>query len=842
MDFDFSKVEKPSRYLGGESGSVKKDPDQVASRICLAFPDIYEIGMSHLGHQVVYALFNQRPEIYAERVYMLWDDARQLHRQAGYALKSLETHTPLREFDVIGFTIAYELCATNVLAMLDLGDIPMLSKNRNDDDPIVIAGGPCTSNPEPMSDFIDAFLIGEAEPIINELSDALIASKGQPRQARLKRIAEVPGMYVPALFEVTYGDDGTIAQWKGPEKKARRQILPDMDSVLLPVNPIAPNAKAVHERLTVEVARGCSRGCRFCQAGMLYRPVRERNGKTLAGIIDEGLANSGFGDVSLLSLSTGDYTNIVPLLTALIQSKSCERISVSLPSLRVESLQGEMMDQIAKIKRTGFTLAPEAGSDKLRAVLNKGMTREEILEAIRTIFSKGWDLVKLYFMIGLPGETLADVDAIIDLVHEAHYVGRRENKRARINVNVATFVPKPHTPFQWAPQLSLQEAKRRINHIKSKLMRRNINLKWQDPRMSVVEGAITRGNRETGKAILAAYKSGALFDAWTDHFSLDLWEKAFEEIGNDLYREAGWVPPKTGTLPWEIIDPAISKEFLLDELERATLSKFTEDCRTGACLDCGACGDEIEIKTAEPETAENLFQMPKNKTSADAAFRYRLRYMKTERSRFLGHLELSSAFLRAFKRAQLPLAYTGGFSPSPKVAFGPPLSLGLESLDEYVDLFLTRRMDAPAIVGALSKDFFPLGVQIMDCFQVMLKGASLFTMSTKATYLVSFEEVAAGSDFSLESLPENIKAFQEIETFIVEIPKKNKIKQMDIKKLATSVKLIDDFTVLLELFSPPEGGISPLPAIRHLFDLDPETACLVRICKQRQVLENGADK
>ena len=810
-----ASIERPSRYLGGETGTANKDPEKVALRFCLAFPDVYEVGMSHLGHQLLYAILNEQQDVFAERVYTPWVDAMEVLKKTGLLLHSLETQTPLSQFDAIGFTLAYELAGTNMLAMLELGGIPIESAHRNDDHPLILAGGPCAFNPEPTALFVDAFHVGDGEEAIVEIARALIATKGSPRKERLQALGAIQGVYVPALAGLT--------------PRTLRRILPDLNDAPHGAGAISPNARAVHERLTVEVARGCTRGCRFCQAGYLYRPVRERHSDTIAQIIEKGLAATGFSEISLLSLSTGDYSCIQPLLSALIEAKAPERISVSLPSLRVETLNDVIMDQISRVKRTGFTLAPEAGTDRLRAVLNKDFTDDDILRTVRRVFDLGWDLVKLYFMIGLPTETLADVDGIVSLTHRALEVGLQVNKRARINVNVATFVPKPHTPFQWVGQIELAQAHRRIDRLKAKMQRKRIHLKWQEPEMSLVEGAIARGSRQTGHAIATAYRQGARFDAWTEHFDLSTWEAAFSKADLDLHAEAGRILDKEQSAPWDAIDPGVTREFLLEELGRSFSGEQTPDCRNGECGDCGTCGGAIDVRLTDPQTHLSSFSEPMTAPRSPMNFRYRLRYAKTDRARFISHLELSSAFSRAFLRARLPFAYSQGFSPAPKIAFGPPLPLGVESLDEYVDLLLIERISTEQLLDQIRPEFLPQGVRLLESRQVPIKDPSLFVQIKGIHYLISFEEL----DVSPETIDQKIEAFLQADTFLMTRQRKQKKpKTIDLKALIPSLKRLTDDTLQMEIAFTEKGSASVIASVGHLFGLDENQIARVNILKQ----------
>jgi radical SAM family uncharacterized protein/radical SAM-linked protein len=812
-DSILSTFQRPSRYLGGEPGSAQKDTENVALRFCLAFPDIYELGMSHQGHRILYSVINQREEFFAERVYTPWVDAVEILQDRNLPLCSLETSTPLSKFDAVGFTLSYELAGTNALLMLKLGQIPLRSKNRKDDDPIILAGGPCTLNPEPMSDFIDAFLIGDGEEAVLEIADALVATKGKTRLEKLTALAAIPGVYVPSQ--------------KAQSVLPRRRILADLDTTDHPQNPLLPHALAVHNRLTAEIARGCTRGCRFCQAGYIYRPVRERSPEKIAQIIEKGLDRGGYKEVSLLSLSSGDYTCIEPLLTQLIASKAPARISVSLPSMRVESLTPQILEQIGKVRRTGFTIAPEAGTDRLRCVLNKDFTEETILKTVETVFDAGWEMIKLYFMFGLPTETDADIDAIGDLTQKALNIGMSYTNRARINVNVATFVPKSHTPFQWMPQISFEEAKAKMDRIRAIMPKKRVGLKWHNPGMSLVEGALARGNRKTGEAIYEAVKLGCRFDAWDDQFRLDKWRQAFETAGLDLDAETARAYSRQDALPWDVIDAGVTKEYLLSEFDKASDCETTSDCRDGECHDCDACGKEIDVRLANGESKDFGFTKLAPEPSHSMRFRYRIRYSKTKRSRFLSHLEMMSAFLRAMRRAKLPLAYSEGYSPAPKVAFGPPLPLGAQSLDEYLEVLLVKLLPPNQLLELLKPEFLPLGIRLLDCEQIPIKSASLFDRVNSNRYLATLDF----EGLTPEMLDEQIQGFDDAISYVFQVQKKKKLKKINLKNLVLSIQRMDENSVLVDLALLPRGGVGIRIALAKLFDLTDQQALEIELLK-----------
>ena len=581
-------VTQPARYVGGERGTVIKDPTQVRLRFALAFPEVYEIAQSHLGLQILYDLLNGRDGIQAERVYAPWIDMEALLRQHNLPLASLDTCTPLSEFDIVGFSLQYELTYTNILMMLDLGGVPLLSRGRNARHPLIIAGGPCAFHPEPIADFIDAFLLGDGEEAIFDICAVYQAWDKKDRQTLLKTLSRVPGVYVPGLFTLEHNADGTLSEIHPLDteyRKVSKRVVRDLNSLPPLRNQVVPNVNIVHDRIAVEVMRGCVRGCRFCQAGYIYRPLRERDPRALQQQIEKLVGQSGYEEVSLLSLSTGDYSCVNPLLRELMNRFSGLKVSVSLPSTRVDALSPHILEEIRRVRKTGFTLAPEAGSQRLRDVIQKEYKEEELIEAARMLFGLGWKSVKLYFMLGLPTETEEDLRGIVDLSRKVSATG---NHRRQVTASVSTFVPKPHTPFQWAPQISLEETEARQEFLRRELRRYGIQFKWHEARSSYLEGVFARGDRRLGGPLLSAYRLGCRFDGWTDQFRLDLWRQAFAEHGvdTDFYLRRRVLDE---VLPWDHLDSGVAKKWLQRDLAKAFAATLTPDCSVERCSYCGAC-------------------------------------------------------------------------------------------------------------------------------------------------------------------------------------------------------------------------------------------------------------
>lgn len=596
------QIEKPARYTGNEINMVKKDPSAVDIRFCMCFPDVYEIGMSHLGIQILYDMFNRWDDTYCERVYSPWPDLDRIMRERKIPLFALESQQPVRRFDFLGITLQYEMCYTNILQILDLSGIPLYAKDRTSEDPFVICGGPCTYNPEPVADFFDLVYIGEGETSYRELLDQYKAWKksGETRRKFLERAAKVEGIYVPSLYEVAYEDDGTIREMRplceAAPRKVKKQVVTDMEHTYYPEKPLVPYIRATQDRVVLEIQRGCIRGCRFCQAGMIYRPIRPRDVEELKRLAVEMLENTGYEEITLSSLSSSDYNELAELVYFLIEECKERKVNVSLPSLRIDAFSLDVMEKVQDVRKSSLTFAPEAGSQRMRDVINKGLTEEVILDGARQAFQGGWNRVKLYFMLGLPGEREEDIEAIAVLADQvaAVYFERpkeERNGRPEISVSSSFFVPKPFTPFQWAPMDMAEqfEEKRRFlrDKVKQQINRRSIRYHCHDAVTSELEGLFARGDRRLAGVIEEAYRRGCLFDAWTDWFKEDVWEQVLSDkhVSRQFYnyRERG----KDEIFPWDFIDIGVTKEFLYREYERAGQEIVTPNCRE-KCSGCGA--------------------------------------------------------------------------------------------------------------------------------------------------------------------------------------------------------------------------------------------------------------
>ena len=597
------KVDKAARYIGGEVNSVMKDKNAVDIRFAMCFPDVYEIGMSNLGMMILYNMFNQREDVWCERLFSPWPDLDKVMREEKIPLFALESQEPIRDFDFLGITIGYEMCYTNILQVLDLSGIPLKSADRGEDFPIVIGGGACAYNPEPLAPFFDMFYIGEGETVYDALFDAYKANKkaGGSRRDFLLAAAKIPGIYVPSLYEVIYKEDGTIASFAPiaddvPEK-VQKQLIVDMEKEYRAVEaPVVPHIKATQDRVTLEIQRGCIRGCRFCQAGMIYRPTRERDVETLKESARIMLKNTGHEEISLSSLSSSDYSQLKELVNFLIEEFHGKAINISLPSLRIDAFALDVMSKVQDVKKSSLTFAPEAGSQRLRDVINKGLTEEVILHGAGEAFKGGWNQVKLYFMLGLPTETEDDMKGIAHLaqkIAETYYeVVPKEQRKGKVQINVSTsfFVPKPFTPFQWAPMYTEQDfvekAKVVKNEVRAQLNQRSIRYNWHEPDVTALEGFLARGDRRCADVILKAYEKGALYDAWTENFDYDIWKEAMAECGVDMTFYTLRERSLDEILPWDFIDTGVSRRFLEREWQRAKEGVVTENCRQK----CSACG------------------------------------------------------------------------------------------------------------------------------------------------------------------------------------------------------------------------------------------------------------
>ncbi|MBA3035839.1 MAG: TIGR03960 family B12-binding radical SAM protein, partial [Desulfobacterium sp.] len=788
-------------------------------------PDLYEVGTSHFGLQILYHILNSHKNIAAERVFTPAADFEAYLRSSNTPLFPLETRRPLAKFDMIGFSLLYELNFTNILTMLDLANIPFYSSQRDISYPFIIAGGPCTCNPETVSKIFDAIVIGDGENVIVEMSNAWIKWKedsGNDKDSLLKAWSQIEGVYIPSFFEEKY--DGNKFQILTPKfsdySKITRTIISDLNEAPFPDKPVIPYSKPIHDRLRIEIARGCSRGCRFCQAGMIYRPVRERSLENIINISNKSIASTGYEDVSLLSLSTGDYCSLTPLLEQLMANYESEHIAVSFPSLRAGSLTPELVNLVKKVRKTGFTIAPEAGSQRLRNVINKNINEEDIIHSVNTALGMGWQSIKLYFMVGLPTETDDDIKELIELVYRLRK--SRIRKSSAINVSVSTFIPKAHTPFQWCPQISLEESEEKIRLIKNKLDVSGINFKWQNPKVSFLEGLWARGDRRLNSLLVTAYEKGCRFDGWSDKFRHDLWEEAISTAGIDpafyLFRKRTISEP----LAWDHIDVRVTKKFLISEFDQALLATTSDDCRN-ICNSCGVCdfdgiepkycknnGEVINVNSEiiEPETI-NFKKL-------------KITFYKKDSAKFFGHLEMINIFLRAIRRCGIQVAYSQGFHPMPKISFEDTLPIGIESLCETLYLTVTADTQAFLIIEKLNKQL-PEGLSVLGCEE----DQNLKNKRLKAAIHL-YEVILQSGSFDKNCL----ELFEKgSETVLERTNKKGVIKKIDLKEIINSIDLISPERLKRALSSG--SGITARPAeiIKKIFTLSEKILKTARIVK-----------
>ncbi|MBU5440020.1 TIGR03960 family B12-binding radical SAM protein [Tissierella sp. MSJ-40] len=597
LDRILKKVEKPARYIGMEQNSIKKDLNNVNVKFAFSFPDVYEVGMSHLGLHILYNLLNSQEDIACERVFAPWIDMEEEMRKEGLPLFTLENKEEVSNFDFLGFTLQYEMSYTNILNMLDLSNIPLLSKNRNDNHPFIIAGGPCAYNPEPLADIIDFFVIGEGEEVTLEILNIYKMHKenNYDKDRFLKEIAQLEGVYVPKFYEVTYKEDGTIQKMepteKGVPKIIRKRMIKDLDKMFSPEKMIIPFIETVHDRITLEIFRGCTRGCRFCQAGMIYRPVREKSTERLLELAEKLVESTGYENISLSSLSSCDYSQLELLISQLMDRFEEKKVGVSLPSLRLDSFSIDVIKEIEKVRKTGLTFAPEAGSQRLRDVINKGINEKDLTTAVSYAFKEGWSTIKLYFMIGLPTETDEDVMGIKNLaykVKDMFFSMPKEERKGNLKVTASAscFVPKPFTPFQWVSQDSIDEFNRKINLLRNSIKDNKVTFNYHDSKLSYLEAIVARGDRRLSKVLVKAWEKGCKFDGWSEHFQYDKWIEALEESRIDGSFYALRQRDIEEILPWDFINPGVSKEYLIKEYKKAVEGELTKDCRLG-CTGCG---------------------------------------------------------------------------------------------------------------------------------------------------------------------------------------------------------------------------------------------------------------
>ena len=839
-----SLVRTPTHYLGNEINSVKKDMDSVELSFALVFPDLYEIGTSHFGLQILYSILNKYDHIAAERFYAPAPDMEAYLRANQIPALSLESKKDLKTFDIIGVSLLYELNFTNILSLFDLSGIPFFAQEREDSMPLIIAGGPCTFNPEPLADFFDAFVIGDGEAVSLEIANCVRVFKKEgdgKKQTLLRMLCRIEGVYVPCFFTPHYDENKIQSLVPKIEdyQSVKRAFFPVLTKESFPVSPIIPFGKPVHDRLRLEIARGCSRGCRFCQAGMIYRPVRERSFEDLMTIADESLKATGYSDISLLSLSTGDYSNLTKLMKGLHELGGSHCNAISLPSVRAEKLSPELMELIKKVRKTGFTIAPEAASQRLRDIINKNLSEDSILKTVENAFNLGWKNIKLYFMFGLPFEQDEDIEAICKLANRLASSYAKGKKT--INISVATFIPKAHTPFQRCAQISEDEAREKLLYLKQNLRHPKVNLKWQDPQMSFLEGLWARGDRRLSSLLLSAYNKGCRLDAWSDKFDFSLWQQAFEDTGINPYLYVTRQRGENESLPWDHIDSGVLPQFLKKEFENSKSGILTPDCRTSECSGCGICdfknikpvlydtdaaGEKKYEKHHEKngEKVSELYGNHKTKRLPDEAFaKFELSFSKLGQARFFGHLELGTIFQRAVTRSGLNAKYSQGFNPLMKISFENALPVGMESEEEKLFIFLEKNASLDQIIELLNKEL-PKGLTITGCQQITNHKSK--SSNSAFRYQISLPDVKFSE--------EKIESFLALKEFIVEdISKKGRVRQTDLRNAVENITLIkeDKLEMLLKQYN--ERNVRPGAILKYCFNMDDEGLSVIRVRKMK---------
>lgn len=844
-------VLKPARYTGGEWNAVRKDWTSVQCKFALALPDVYEVGMSNLGLAILYEILNRRAEIAAERVYAPWVDMEEQMRAQGIPLFSLESRRPIADFDFLGFSLQYEMIYSNVLNMLDLAGIPLDAKARGADMPFVVGGGPCVYNVEPIAEFFDFFVIGEGEEVLLEICDAFLAwdSAGREggRTGFLTRLLAIDGIYVPAFYEPVYDAAGNFRELHSLHPEARpviyKRVVRDMNEAMSVEHPIVPYMDIVHNRMMMELFRGCSRGCRFCQAGIAYRPARERTEERLRQMAHGLVESTGYDEMSLTSLSSADYSCLGRLVDDLLADYAEEKLSFSLPSLRIDSFSIDLAHRMQQVRKSGLTFAPEAGTQRLRDVINKGVTEENLLTACGAAFRHGWKQVKLYFMMGLPTETDEDIIGIAQLAKKVVdlYTQVRGRRGCKVTVSVSCFVPKPYTPFQWFGQLPIEEFQRRQQLLKEHITDRSITFHYHDARLSVIEGVFARGDRRLAPALYEAWKNGAKFDGWSDIFDDSRYFAAFETCGIDWEYYSRRTRMIGEPLPWAHTSPGVLERFLKSEWQKALAASLTEDCRRTHCTGCGICPtlgvDVIDYARDEKERADAPVEQrasvaaPLNTPADHSLFVYRGLITKGEELRYVSHLDYANLFVRACKRAGLPMAYSEGFNPHMKVAFASALSLGAASDAEYVDFEMTEAL-SPSVVMERLGAYLPCGAQIVRLKMLTGKHKALMADVDEARYRIA---VAYTGD--PETVRESVRCYNAAESAVWQRVTPKKKRTIETKAyVKTPVSFVWENGRLIfwmNLVVTPEGSVKPIEVLSVMaqdfgLPVDPNEAYVTR--------------
>lgn len=815
-------VNKPARYTGNELHAINKPHSPQILKWALCFPEMYEIGMSYLGMKILYHLINSRKDCLAERAFMVWPDMEARLKELGIPLFSLESSTPLTEFDVLGFHLTYEMNHTALIAMLELAGIPIYSRDRDGSHPLVLAGGPSVINPEPVADFIDAFYIGDAEEAIFEIADSIKKAKdaGIDKGRILEDLAKIPGIYVPQFYQPEYDEKGkfkTIKSLKpGIPETIKIRSVPELKDDYYPGRPVVPFIETSQDHLSVEIMRGCVRGCRFCQAGYQYRPRRQREVNSLKSEITGSLSATGYDDVTLLSLSSTDFQNLDELLESICPVLSERKVGLGLPSLRPETITPELLNYISITRKSGLTLAPEAGTETLRKSLGKDITDEQVFSALETAVQAGWQTIKLYFMIGLPGETGDDIEGIASILRKVSYMARQASGKVNINVSISPYCPKSHTPWQWEGLASKEELEKKIEKIAKRVKKSNIKLKFRDLDLTLIEASISRGDRRIGEVIQNAYLKGARLDGWSEFFDVQRWLEAFEEAGIDITDYTGELN-EDSPLPWDHIDKGISKEFL---------KKDNHDSKEGILPKTAFSrpGAEKQIKKGDDSFGRKAKRTVKRSTMPKGTYRLRVRYSIGPELRFLSHLDNIRTIFRAIRRSGIPVAFSEGFNPHQKISFGPPLPVGYSSDAEYFDMVLTEPL-REEFIGNLSLAM-PEFMKITGHKYYFAKPGSLVKQLNLATYEVELPQNCIIDNGKVESLLSD-KRLRVIRTRL------DDSKEVEAGEFIEDIRIFGD-TLETDLLQTPDGHIKPDELLIFGLGLDPDDVKRLVIHRKNQ--------